>query len=42
MSIKVCVFDAYGTLFDVTLGGPGSVQMKPGRSSFQPSWPSTG
>ena len=39
MSIKVCVFDAYGTLFDVNSAARRCAE-EPGRELFSTSWPS--
>ena len=39
MSIKVCVFDAYGTLFDVNSAARRCAE-EPGREQFSTSWPS--
>ena len=38
MSIKVCVFDAYGTLFDVNSAARRCAE-EPGREKFATSWP---
>lgn len=39
MSLKVCVFDAYGTLFDVNSAAR-RCAAEPGREKFSKSWPS--
>ena len=39
MSIKVCIFDAYGTLFDVNSAARRCAE-EPGRELFSTSWPS--
>ena len=39
MNIKVCVFDAYGTLFDVNSAARRCAE-EPGREKFAISWPS--
>ncbi len=38
MTIKACVFDAYGTLFDVAAAAREAAQ-EPGREAFAPHWP---
>ena len=39
MSLKICVFDAYGTLFDINSAARRCAS-EPGREKFSESWPS--
>ena len=38
MTLKICVFDAYGTLFDVAAAARGAAA-EPGRENLADTWP---